>query len=201
MAKISETASVETSEALEAKLKRSIVMKMFFTDKQKAEINLAKANGDPPEKCEVVGGTIIGRIFEVKEKQGELPNGEISVSLVAIGEFECVRHDTGEVWEAPAAYLPGYYLESAKAALEKSGDNEAIQMAAEVLCVATGKAVPFAYELRNVLPREVNSPMNQLKARLAKAGKLHKGLPPPVKHEPIDRLEAPTEPAKEGAAA
>lgn len=177
MAKTSETAAVET---LEAKLKRSFQMKMFFNDVQKAKLSLNKAENKPDAECEAAGGTIIGRIFEVKEKQGELPNGETNISLVAIGEFECVKYETGEIFEAPAAYLPGYYLESAKAALEKMVDgNAAIELAAEILCVATGKSVPFAYEIRNLIPREANSPMNKLKQRLAAAGKL-RGLPPPI---------------------
>lgn len=198
--KTSQAASVETAETLEAKMKRSLQMKIFFTDVQKSEIALAKAKGEAPEKCEIAGGTIIGRIFEVKEKQSELPNGDLNTSLVAIGEFECVNYATGEVFEAPAAYLPGYYLEGAKAALERfSGDGTAIELAVEVLAVATGKAVPVAYEVRNLIPREADSPMNKLKARLAATKKGLRGLPPPVAPLALDAPKAAPEPAQEPA--
>lgn len=187
--KTSEKASVET--IAEAKGKRSIQMKMFFTDIDKAKLPLAKAEGKPLDECQKIGGQIIGTIFKVEERTSELPNGETNVSLAAIGEFEAIVFETGEVVEAPTAYLPGYYLEGVKAALERDADIKSVLIGANVIMVATGKSIPIAYELINLVPREADSPMNRIKAALAKAGKLR--LAPPSDTKLLDA------PATEGA--
>lgn len=181
-AKTSETASVET--VAEAKGKRSIQMKMFFTDIDKAKLPLAKAEGKPLDECQKIGGQIIGTIFKVEERVSELPNGETNTSLAAIGEFEAIVFETGEVVEAPTAYLPGYYLEGVKAALERDSTIKSVLIGANVVMVATGKSIPIAYELINLVPREPDSPMNRLKAAIAKAGKLR--LAPPVEMKALD---------------
>jgi hypothetical protein len=190
-AKTSEKAAAGGAETIaEAKGKRSIQMKWFFTDADKARVALAKAENKPPEECQKIGGQIIGTIFEVQVRTNELPDGSTSESLAAIGEFEAINFESGEVIEAPTAYLPKYYLETVKAALERDASIKSILVGANVVAVATGKAIPVAYELVNLVPREPDSPMNRLKAAIAKTGKLR--LAPP---QEIKALDAPAEPA------
>ena len=152
----------------EATLKRSIQMKMFASKEDHREVGFKNA----PK----VLGQLVGQIFDVKEKTGTLPNGETKMSLLAIGEFEGMNYATGEVFQSTSAYLPGYYLETVQSMLEK-GNANAILFAIEIVLTPTGKNIPTAYEVRNLVRRRPDNPINLLKAEMAAAGRLR--LPKP----------------------
>lgn len=153
----------------EGTTKRSIQMKMFTTPKQHKEVAFKN-------EAQTVG-QIIGEIFSVKEKVGTLPGGDSKVSLLAFGDFEAVNYTTGEVFQSTAAYLPQYYLETVQAMLEKP-DVHSLLFAVEIVVAPTGKTIPTAYEVRNLVRRRPENAVNLLKAELAKAGRLR--LPPPT---------------------
>ena len=183
----SENASVAPAEGT---VKRSITMKNFRTKTtilRVSKASLAIAVGEKPRPGDeaVALGQIIGQIFKVDTKSGTLPNGEVKDSLVAVGEFEATNYETGEVFNSYAAYLPSYYLETVKSILDASaGQNAGIVFAVEIVLTATGKSVPTAYEVRNLVSRRPENPLNRIKAELASAGRLR--LPPP----PVAVLEA-----------
>lgn len=188
--KTSEKAAVTQPEP---SMKRSIQMKMFATKVQQAEVALAREKGEPEEKWKIGVGQIVGRIFEVNERENELPDGQMKTSLVAVGEFEAVIYGTGEVMESITAYLPGYYLESVRGALKQGAG--AVVVGIEVVLTATGKGVPYAYEVRNLVPREADNPINRVKALLAKTGRLR--LPPPQELPVLDKHDPEHEPSQE----
>lgn len=162
---ISEQASVAPNIAT---MKRSLQMKQFASKQDHKDV----AFHETPK----VLGQVIGRIIAVSEKEGTLPDGERKVSLLALGQFEGSNYGTGEVFEATSAYLPGYYLEVVRAMLEKQG-VEAVDFSIEIELVPTGKSIPTAYEVRNLLRRRPDNPLEVMKRELAAAGRLR--LPPP----------------------
>lgn len=181
----------------EGRLKRSIQMKMFLSPALKKQLLGMDANQSIPL------GQIVGEIFSVKEKPGTLPDGTPKMSLLALGDFEGMVYETGEVFTSAAAYLPGYYLEVVEAMLKSSG-SQSIVFGIEVVGVNTGKSIPYAYEVTNLARRRPDNPINALKLEMAKAGRLR--LPTPVvgsgaliegEVREVPQLEAPKE-DKEG---
>jgi hypothetical protein len=180
------TTSAQASVAAdEGSLKRSIQMKFFAGKNTVKRVSIASAKikaGETPEgtpDAVIVGGQIIGQIFDVKEKLGTLPDGTEKVSLLAMGEFEATNYETGEVITSAAAYLPTYYLETVQSMLAKDA-SASLVFAVEISIMATGKSIPYAYEVKNLVRRRPDNPLNALKAEMAKAGRLR--LPPPPPH-------------------
>lgn len=166
--------------------KRSIQMKMFTNKVQQQEVALARAKDEPQDKWAVPVGQVIGEVYEVLESVFE-HNGQPTTKLYAVGDFEAVVYATGEVIASPQADLPAYYLESVRGALKRNA-GASLLFGAEIVLTATGKTIPYAYEVRNLVPREASSPLNRLKAAIAKTGKLR--LPPPVALQAVDETVA-----------
>jgi len=195
MPKTSEIASVAPTAA---NLKRSINMK-WFTEGHgavKEEIALAQAQNKPKAEQEKVLGQIVGVIGQVTENTFEGKDGTVQSVLVAQGEFEAINYATGESIESPAANLPRYYLEGVRAQLQQGA---VVLVAVEIVLVATGKSIPIAYEVRNLIQRKADSPINRIKAELKNAGRLRLSAPAEVKPEASGELsgvQAPEPPAK-----
>ncbi len=181
-------------------LKRSIQMKMFASAKLKRD---AQKVDDKTEKFVhpngIPIGQVIGQIFEVKEKIGTLPDGTSKMSLVAIGDFEANCYETGEVFTSTAAYLPGYYLETVQSMFARGAP--VIAFAIEIILVPTGKSIPLAYEVKNLIRRRPDDVLRQIKLELASANRLR--LPPPeavqapIEGEVLSVEYSPTDPAAE----
>jgi hypothetical protein len=195
-AKISEQAA--PAAPIEGNLKRAIQMKMFATDIQKARVALAYSEKKPRAEWDIAVGQLVGLITKVKEQTFEQKSGEINTALQALGEFEAVVFESGEVIESGVAYLPGYYLESVQALLEDPTIHS-VEVAVEIHLVATGKSIPVAYEVANLVKRRPESPLNRMKAEIAAAGRLR--LPPPteLKRHPaeVSHIEPQTAEAAE----
>lgn len=173
---ISEQASVATNVAA---MKRGLRMSWFADKKDHLKVGLAFEDGPLKgnvEKCTLVLGQIIGVIFAVEERTFTGADGEVATQLVALGDFEAVKYETGESASMGTASLPRYYLEGIRAALSKDVVT-AVNFAIEISLVPTGKQVPTAYEVKNLIPREADSPLNTLKRKLAAANRLR--LSPP----------------------
>lgn len=159
--------------------KRSIQMRMF-----KSKTNILKCVTD---QIIVPLGQIAGVIYDVVEKPGTLPNGEAKTSLLALGDFQAINYETGEVLEAKAAYLPGYFAEALRSIFIKSGARVA-EIGIEICAEPTGldektnlpKSIPFAYGVKNLIARRAADPLEQLKRRMVAAGMLRLPAPPPV---------------------
>lgn len=200
---ISQQASVAADEGT---LKRSIQMKMFASMADKKRVELAYLDEQSPtrgnvEKSSRTVGMIIGAVFDVVPKMGSLPSGESKESLLAVGDFEATNYSTGEVWTSASAYLPRYYLEVAKAAFGKGATR--MELAVEIVLVPTGKEIGIAYEVRNIIRRPADSPINRLKLQLQAAGRLPKALPPPMPltASELEVIDVEVEPAKSEAPA
>jgi hypothetical protein len=157
-------------------LKRSIQMKLFGTAKAKKKAQETDEHEKFIYPKGLAVGQIVGEIFDVKEKSGTLPSGEVKMSLLAIGSFEAIVYETGEVMESTAAYLPGYYLDTVKSMLDRGAN--AIAFAVEIVLVPTGKSIPLAYEVKNLIRRRPDNVINKLKAEMAASKVLR--LPPPT---------------------
>lgn len=164
---MSDTNAVAPVETTAGTIKRAIQMGYFRNDQAKAAVML---------KQSTTLGQIIGTIYTVKEKIGEV-NGDVTRSLLAIGEFEAVIYATGEVMESASAYLPNYFLEAIKATLDAGGASYGITFAVEVVMVPTGKSIPFAYEVRNLAQKVAESPLQAMKRQLQAAGALKVSAP------------------------
>ena len=200
-AKETQSISQQASVAPEAaRQKRGLRMSWFADKADHLKVGLAFEQGDSKgdvEKCALVCGQVVGVIYDVEERTFATNDGEVATSLVAVGDFEAAKYSTGEVVSVTSMGLPKYYLEAARAALGKS-QSEAMMFAIEVALVPTGKQVPTAWEIKNLIPREVNSPINELKRRLASAGRLR--LPPPTSAPTLlaDKSDAPPASEPEG---
>lgn len=177
--------------------KRRLSMNMFASALDKAEVPAAYqkliAEGKAEQVASVIRplGQVVGVIYEVNPMTGKLPDGSQKEGLVAIGDFEAVIYRTGEIFETSTAYFPKYFLEHAKATLDKTG-VAALEFAIEILLVPTGKEIPVAYEVRNLRSRAAESPVNKLKAELAAKGILRLSPPVPVQlPAPTGELEQP----------
>lgn len=120
-------------------------------------------------------GQIVGVAYGAKEKTTPNPDGTDSVSILITGDFEAVSYATGEAVAAGSIYLPRYYAEEMQAALDKTEGG--IAFAVEVSMEPNpkskdGSGVAYQYAVTNLLPREKNDPVAQLKAKLAGLGKL-----------------------------
>lgn len=179
-------AETATDQPADAIMRRAIQMKMFTNKTQQAEVALAKEKTpDDMASWQIPVGQIVGRVYEVNERTFEV-NGEPQMRLYAVGEFEAVNYATGEVMESTVADLPGYYIESIRGALARN-NGAAVLLGVEIVLSATGKSIPYAYEVRNLVPREADSPLNRIKMSIASKGKLR--LPPPVALAAIDPPE------------
>lgn len=188
MATTSETASV----APEAITKRGMRMSWFATKSDHLQVGLDFETTKDAAKSMRTLGQLVGVIWAVEDRPfigRDAEGNDIEVrSLVAVGDFEAVKYSDGEVATTPSFQLPKYYLEAAQAALAKGADkNAGLEFAIEIVLTPTGKQVPTAYEVRNLIPREVDSPVNRLKQKLAEVGRLR--LPPPVGMPVLDKPE------------
>lgn len=162
--------------------KRSIQMRMF---KSKTNIKLCV-----DQQIIVPLGQIAGVIYDVVEKPGTLPNGEPKTSLLALGDFQAVNYETGEVTEAKAAYLPGYFAEALRALFVRAG-AKVIQCGIEVVAEPTGldektnlpKSIPFAYGVRNLMARRADDPLEQVKRAMQGRNMLRLPVPEPVSEQ------------------
>jgi hypothetical protein len=175
---------------VEATLKRGLRMSWFATKADHYEVGLAYEKSRDVSASMRPLGQLVGVIYDVesrefKNKNPDTGEDEVVQTLVAVGDFEVVRYADGEVASTASFGLPRYYLETAKAALAKGADrNLGLEFAIEIVLVPTGKQVPTTYEVRNLIPREVDSPINRLKARVQQTGRLR--LPPPTTAHLLD---------------
>lgn len=186
-------AAAAPAPAAEATLKRGMRMSWFAGPTDHLEVGLEYAKTKDAAKSMRPLGQLVGVIWSVEEREfkNTTPDGdtEIVKNLVAVGDFEAVKYSDGEVATTPSFTLPKYYLEAARAALEKNADRgTGLEFAIEIVLTPTGKQVPTAYEVRNLIPREVDSPINRLKAKVQATGRLR--LPPPVG---VPLLDSPEE--------
>lgn len=179
-------------------VKRALQMNMFASKKDHEEV--ATKNGEtfrdteegkklfadnPTGKFTKTLGQVLGLIYSVELREGQLRDGTPTQSLIAIGEFEAAVYSTGEVMESYTAYLPRYFLETCKAALE-GGNVKQIPLAIEIVLTPTGKAIPTAYEIRNLMRKRPESVMNQIKQELAGMNRLR--VSGPVEAPPLAQL-------------
>jgi hypothetical protein len=171
--------TTQTSVAAEVgTVKRALQMNMFAGKKDHDEVTAKNSDtfketeegkklfaDAPGGKFTKTVGQVIGQIFDVQEREGQLRDGTPTKSLLAIGEFEAAVYSTGEIMESYTAYLPKYFLETCKAALD-SQQVKAIPLAIEIVLTPTGKPIPTAYEIRNLMRKRPDSVMNQIKAEL-----------------------------------
>lgn len=186
MSKAQKTSEVASAAPL-AVLRRSIQMKMFLPEQKAGQPtpHIAVAASMQPLPL----GQIVGIIYAVQEREGELPDGSKKTSLLAVGEFEGTNYDTGEVFESTGCYLPDYYLQTVKAAFEGNAKVERVTFAVEVSLHPTGKPIPTTYMLTNLVRRRADNPLNQLKLELADSGRL-KGLPAPIALQEVPAIAA-----------
>lgn len=160
--------------------RRSIQMRQF-----KTKTNIQTCVRD---QVIVPLGQIAGVIYDVIEKPGTLPNGEPKTSLLALGDFQSVCYETGEVMEAKAAYLPGYFAEALHAIMSKATNSSTVEIGIEIVAEPTGldektglpKSIPFAYGVKNLIARRAEDPLERLKRRMAKSGMLRLPTPAPA---------------------
>lgn len=118
-------------------------------------------------------GQIVGLVYSIVEKPGTLPNGEKKTSLLAYGQFESLAYETGEINQAMAAYLPDYFCQALKAALEK-GAGGVIELGIEIVAEPTGLnpdtglpiGTAFSYGVRNLRSRRADDPLELVKRQL-----------------------------------
>lgn len=129
-------------------------------------------------------GQILGVVYAVKEREVVSPDGEVSKSWQAVGDFEAVRSSDNTNIRAGTAYLPKYFAQELQAVLERN-EGRAQPFAVNVLLEATGKSIPVAWAVEPIMERPENDPITQMKMKLAQVGKLE--LEPPTGYV----LEAP----------
>lgn len=159
----------------EGNLKRAIQMKMFTTDAQKKRVAFMN-------EAEAIG-QIVGEIITVKTRSLELKDGSVSILMQAIGDFEAMVYETGEVFTSGVANLPKYFLETI-AELERLGLAaqawKGMDVALEIVLVPTGANIPISYEVRPLIARRPDSAVNRMKLALQAANRLRLPAPAPA---------------------
>jgi hypothetical protein len=134
---------------------------------------IAEAIKNGVDGAAVPVGQIIGHVVKVEPKTNDLPDGSTKVSWAAYGEFEGVSYKNGEVMQSGCVFLPDYYAQELKEAMgtgATSGGN--LLFGVEIFIRATGKAIPYAYEVKNATTKMRSDPLQRLKADMARAGVL-----------------------------
>jgi hypothetical protein len=170
--------SVENTVAEQIAIDRKSIQMKFFRDPESLTACVTQQKA-------IALGMIVGTVNAIKERPGQLPNGQPSISLQAMGDFEAVNYKSGEKAESNTAYLPTYFAEVMQAALAKAPPGApGINIALEIVCEPTGVAIgggksPYAYGVKRLHSRLAQSPLEQIKRDLASRGML-RGLTPPA---------------------
>lgn len=190
------------------KRKRTIQMKDFKDN----DVIKGIINGTVTEQCI---GRVVGVAYGSQDKMGTILNndGSPKVSKLIIGDFQGVAEKTGaDPIEAGSIYLPEYFAE--EIAVQTTKNDGGISFAVEIWMEKNPRAfdengyaggVAYQYSVRNILERQKHDPLSQLKAQLAKTGKLGK-LPVPAglmieapkEAPPAEAPADPAPPAKRG---
>lgn len=104
---------------------------------------------------------IIGRVVAVKEK-----DTDYGKSVGLLGLFRATNSVTGEVFEAPVAWLPDVVSMTVAAAIEPGRPAE---LAAEILVQASDSPVGYEYVARALLSGGENDPLAALAAKVGAA--------------------------------
>jgi hypothetical protein len=170
--------TVENTVAEQIAIDRKSIQMKFFRDHD-------SLNACVSQRKAIALGMIVGTVNAMKERPGQLPNGQPSISLQAMGEFEAVNYKTGERAESNTAYLPTYFAEVMQAALAKAPPGSpGINIALEIVCEPTGVDIgggksPFSYGVKRLHSRLAESPLERIKRDLQSRGML-RGLNPPA---------------------
>jgi len=125
-------------------------------------------------------GKLIGEgvSFEtVPNRNAEMIDKEPSVLIV--GDFTGISYLTGEVREAMGAFLPAYFRKMIVAQMQRNqGINETV-FAIEIGVELTGRTIPWAWTVSNILPPDKSSAKQRLIDKLEELG--HMKLPEPAK--------------------
>ncbi len=99
------------------------------------------------------------------------PANKKGPSILLLGQFKGLCYETGELKEAAGAYVPNYFRKMVQGQIEAAratgqGALFAIEMGVEL----TGRTIPFAWVVTNLVPDDAASPMGQLEAKLGNLG-------------------------------
>lgn len=140
------------------------------------------------DQVTVAAGQVVGVVYSVQAKQGTLPDGTVRTNLVAIGRFEGVVYESGEVISASQFYAPGYYMTTLQGMLEAGAKANAVgvTIAVEICCEPTGldpktgmaKNPAYAWVVKDLASMQMNDPLAAIKRSLQARDMLR--LPPPV---------------------
>lgn len=152
-----ETATQVTDETSEpavegVRARRAVMMKQFVPSVDWINRNV------------VAGGkgtrATVGRVFGIatgwKEKIGQLPNGDTSVSIVLEGDFQTEDFITGELGSGTNVYFPNAYAEKVKTVFisgeirdtegKVTGNTiRSVEVDCDVGLEATGKSIPYEW--------------------------------------------------------
>ena len=157
--------------AEKGKLHKPLAMAWFLGPDTKRIVN----GGKPGTGLAI--GQLIGRINAVETVHG-VYKGTPTTSPLAIGTFEAVKYIDGTVSEPLGWYGPGYFLKTVREILATGAFQNGISVALECWIIASGKDIPYSYEVKDLGTRAANDPLEDIKRRLQSSGRLR--LPPPV---------------------
>lgn len=136
----------------------------------------------------IVLGQIIGEVNGSLVKMGRLPDGSEQQSIVLLGDFAGICYEqaaileaagkpgTGAEFQAESLYMPKWYAE---AVVAKLANNKRIEFAAEIIVAPTpeGQTILYQYDVKSLIARPANSPVERMKRVLSQNGVLKLSAP------------------------
>lgn len=120
---------------------------------------------DKNEGDAIVVARIFGRAYKYEEKQSKLDPTKNDVAFK--GEFEGVNLVTGEVFNAPKAYLPGAAEGTARAAIDALGEGEGVEFGCEIAVKKqTTSAVGYVFGVAVPKPPEARDGLAAIRAQM-----------------------------------
>jgi len=131
-------------------------------NKEKLQALLA----DKEEGATVVVANIFGRVSKYEEKPSKLDPTKMDVAFR--GSFEGHNLITGEIFNAPKAYLPGAAEGTTKAACDTLGEGEAVEFGVQI-AVKKDKTSAVGYVFGVAVPKqpEAQDSLSGLRSQMA----------------------------------
>jgi hypothetical protein len=155
-----ETAAPEAEGSKGVRARRAIMMKEFVPN---ADF-IAKECVGKGKGTQCMLGRVFGFVTGVAEKQGTLPNGDKSISIVCNGQFETENYITGEVSSASSVYFPSSFSEQIKAMFASDENLKVVEVDTDIGVEATGKTIPYTWMVVNHIEGEAVTPLKKLRA-------------------------------------
>lgn len=138
---------------------RAILLKQFVPNPDWINKNVV-AHG---KGHKVIVARVVGVVIGTRDKQGTLPDGTPSTSIVLEGQFESESYLDGEIAAASSIYLPESFSGAIKAMFASDDALKTVQIDLDIGLEATGKTIPYTWVIINHVEQPATNLLKQMR--------------------------------------